>query len=141
MEITASLLQTVAAGQNALFTGTIMRGKNCCSIVHSDGSGLINLKGITNQCRAKFKLTFGANVGLPTGAAIEPITIAVAINGEAVSASTMISSPTATESYNNISTSIYLDVPAGCCYTISIKNIGANDVNIQNANLIVERVA
>lgn len=141
MEITANLLQTVAASQNVLFTDTATRGKNCCSIIHNDGSGLITLRGITNQCRAKFKLTFGGNVGLPAGATVAPITLAVAVNGEVVPASTMISTPTAAEAFNNVSTSIYLDVPAGCCYTISIKNIGEDEIDIQNANLIIERVA
>jgi hypothetical protein len=53
----------------------------------------------------------------------------------------MISTPAAVEEFNNISASIYLDVPAGCCYTISIKNVGTTDVDVQNANLIIERVA
>ena len=36
---------------------------------------------------------------------------------------------------------LYIDVPAGCCYTISVKNIGDDDIDVENANLIVERVA
>lgn len=141
MEITANLLQTVAANANVLFTDTAARGKNCCSIVHRDGSGLVTLRGITNQCRARFKVTFGANVALPAGATVAPITLALATNGEAVGPATMISTPAAAEEFNNVSASVYLDVPSECCYTISVKNISEDDIDVQNANLIVERVA
>lgn len=139
MEITANAIQTVAIGQNVLFTETPVRGS--CSIVHRDGSGLVTLRGITNQCRARFKATFGANVALAEDADIEPIILAITINGEPIGPATMISTPAAVGEYNNVSASIFLDVPAGCCYTISVRNIETIDIDVQNANLIIERVA
>lgn len=139
MEITANALQTVGINDNVLFTDTAVRGN--CSIIHREGSGLTTLKGITNQCRARYRVTFGANVGLPTGAATEPIELAIAVNGEAVLTTTMISTPVAVEEFNNVFTSIFLDIPANCCYQLSVKNIGITEVDVQNANLIVERVA
>lgn len=139
MELTANTLQTVAANNNVLFTDTPVRGS--CSIIHRDDSGLVTLRGITNQCRARFKATFGANVALPAGATVAPITLALAINGEAIGPATMISTPAAAEEFNNVSATIYLNVPAGCCYTISVKNISDDAVDVENANLIIERVA
>lgn len=139
MEITANALQTVEVNQNVQFTETPVRGN--CSIFHRDGSGLITLRGITNQCRARFKVTFSANVALPAGATVAPITLAIAINGEQVASTVMVSTPAAAEEFNNISTSVFLDVPAGCCYSISVRNIGDEDADVENANLIVERVA
>lgn len=139
MEITANALQTVGVNQNVVFTDTPVKGS--CSIVHRDDSGLVTLRGITNQCRARFKATFGANVGLPTGATVGPITLALAINGEQVGPATMISTPAAVEEFNNVSSSIFLNVPAGCCYTISVKNLTESEIDVQNANLIIERVA
>jgi hypothetical protein len=53
----------------------------------------------------------------------------------------MISTPAAVEEFNNVSAGIYLDVPSGCCYTISVKNLTEGDIEVQNANLIIERVA
>ena len=47
MEITAIALQTVAAGEDVAFTETAVNGTNC--IVHRQGSGIIKLRGITNQ--------------------------------------------------------------------------------------------
>ena len=139
MEITANAVQTVAANQNVIFTETPIRGN--CSIIHREGSGLVTLCGITDQCRARFRVSFGANVAIPTGGAVVPIELAIAINGEAIGPATMISTPAAVANFNNVYASIFLDVPAGCCYTISVANIGADAIEVENANLIVERVA
>ena len=139
MEITANALQTVASGANIAFTDSVTRGS--CSIIHSGGSGLITVRGITNQCRARFQAFFNANVAIPTGGTVAPITLAISVNGEAIGPATMISTPAAVEEFNNVSAAIYLDVPAGCCYTISVKNLSEDDVDVQNANLIIERVA
>ena len=139
MEITANALQTVEANQNVLFTDTVVCGS--CSIFHRDGSGLVTLRGITNQCRARFKVTFAANIAIPTGGTVGPISLAIAINGEPVATTTMIETPAAVEEFSNIFSAIYLDVPANCCSQVSVRNITDQAIDVQNANLIVERVA
>jgi hypothetical protein len=139
MELTTNALQTVASNANVIFNDTAVKGN--CSIVHREGSGLVTLRGITNQCRARFRVYFGGNVAIPTGGTAGPITLAIAINGEAMGPTTMISTPAAVETFNNISTEVFLDVPSGCCYTISVINLTAASISVQNANLIVERVA
>lgn len=139
MELTANALQTVEANQNILFTDTAIAGS--CSIIHRAGSGLVTLRGITSQCRARFRVTFGGNVSLPTGGTLGPVSLAIAINGEPVATTTMISTPAALEEFNNVFSSIFLDVPAGCCSQVSVKNTTNQSIDVQNANLIVERVA
>lgn len=139
MEIIANAVQTVAANQNVYFTDTVACGG--CSIVHREGSGLITLRGLTNQCRARYKVTFNANVAIPTGGTVGPISLAVAAEGEPLVYSTMISTPTAVENFNNIGTTVVIDVPRGCCYSIAIRNIGTDPIVVENANLIVERIA
>ena len=74
-EYTATALQTVAANQNVLFTETPVCGNN--SIVHREGSGIITLRGITSQCRARFKVTFGGNITIPSGGTVGPISITI----------------------------------------------------------------
>jgi len=110
-------------------------------MIHRDGSGLVTLRGITNQCRARFKVSFSGNIGLPTGGTVGPISLAIAINGEAVASSEMISTPAAVEEFNNVATFVYLNVPQGCCLTVSVQNTSDDDIDVQNANLIIERVA
>lgn len=139
-EFTAVALQEVEPNQNILFTEEVVCGNN--SIVHRNGSGLVTLRGITNQCRARFKVTFGANVAIPTGGTVGPISVAISLNGEPVASTTMISTPTAVEAFNNISSSIFVDVPCGCCAQIGVKNITVDTaISVQNSNLIIERVA
>lgn len=138
MEITANAIQAVAANQNVLFTETPVCGNN--SIVHREGSGLVTLRGITCQRKARFRIFFSGNIAVPTGSS-GPVSLAIAINGEPVATSSMISTPQAVEQYNNVSSSLYLDVPAGCCMSISVENSGTVPLLVQNANLIAERVA
>lgn len=140
MEITANAVQTVAAGSNVTFTETPISGN--CSIIHTDGSGLVKLRGLTStQCRARFKVYFGANIAVPTGGTVGAISLALSVDGEPVATTTMIATPAAVGEYFNVGSSIYLEVPACCCSTLGVKNIGTAAINVQNANLIVERVA
>lgn len=139
MEITATALQTVEVGQNVLFTETAVGGNT--SMMHRDGSGLVSLRGMTQQCRARFKITFGANVAIPADGTVEPIFLAISLNGEPVSSTLMIETPGAISQFNNVFSAIYIDVPNGCCSTLGIKNVSTIPIDVQNANLIVERVA
>lgn len=139
MEITANELQTILENQNVLFTDTVVPGKACT--MHRDGSGLVSLKGLTNQCRARFKVSFGANIAIPTGGTVGPISLALAIDGEPIATTTMIATPAAVEEFFNVFGAIYLDIPRGCCSQISVRNISTQSVEVQNANLIIERVA
>lgn len=139
MEIIANALQTVEANQNVYFTDSITSGTY--SIQHRASSGLVNLLGTTNQCRARYKLTFGGNIGLPATGTAGPISLALAINGEVVPATTMIMTPTAVSTYFNVFSSMFVDVPRGTMVTVSVKNTSDVPVDVENANLIVERVA
>ena len=139
MEITANAIQTVPANANVIFTETTVCGN--CSIMHREGSGLVTLRGLTNQCRARFRVSFGGNIALPTGGTVGPISLAIAVNGEPVATTTMISTPAAVEEFNNVFSAIFLDIPKGCCSQISVRNISDQPIDVQNANLIVERVA
>jgi hypothetical protein len=139
MEIIAVATQTVAENQHVLFTDSVTCGN--CSIGHREGSGLVTLRGTTAQCRARYKVSFGGNIALPTGATAGPISVSLSIDGEPVAASTMTVTPAAVEEYNNVFGAMFIDVPKGCCMTISVQNTSTQSILVQNANLIVERVA
>lgn len=139
MEIIATAVQTVAENQNVLFTDTVTNGN--CSISHRPGSGLVTLRGTTAQCRARYKVSFGGNIAIPTGGTVEAIQVALAIDGEGLASSTMIVTPAAVEEYFNVFGAMFIDVPKGCCITASVTNTSTQDILVQNANLIIERVA
>lgn len=139
MEIIANLLQTVEENQNVLFTDTVTCGN--CSISHRAGSGLVTLRGLTCQNRARYKVSFGGNIALPTGGTVEAISLALAIDGEPVASTTMIVTPAAVEEFFNVFSAVFIDIPRDCCSTISVQNTSTQAIDVQNANLIVERVA
>lgn len=138
-EYTANAIQTVAVNQDILFTDDPVRGNN--SIMHREGSGLVTLRGITCQCKARFRIFFGANIAVPEGGTAGAISASIAISGETIPTSSMIVTPAAVDEYFNVSASLFIDVPAGCCTNISVKNTSDQAINVQNANIIVERVA
>lgn len=131
--------QTVVQNGNVLFNETAVCGSNC--IKHREGSGIITLRGLTNQCRARFFVNFSANIAIPTGGTVEAISLAIAISGEPVLSSQMISTPAAVEQFNNVSAGVYIDVPAGCCVNIAVENTSGQAVDVSNANIIVTRQA
>ena len=139
MELTANALQTVELNQNVQFTDTAVCGS--CSIMHREGSGLVTLRGLTNQCRARFKAFFSGNIAIPADGTVEAISLALAINGEAIASTTMIQTPAAVEEFANVASAVYIDVPANCCVTVSVRNTSTQAFDVQNANLIIERVA
>ena len=139
MEIIANALQTVAANQNVYFTDEVTSGN--CAIMHRNDSGLVTLKGVTNQCRARYKVTFGGNIAVPAAGTVGAISLALTIDGEPLGATTMIVTPAAVSEFFNVFSAVFIDVPRGCCMTVSVKNISTQAIDVQNANLIVERVA
>lgn len=139
MEITANALQTVNENQNVLFTDSVICGS--CSIMHRGGSGLVSVKGVTDQCRARFKATFGGNIAIPTTGTVGAISLALSLDGEPIGTTTMTVTPAAVEEFWNVFSAIFIEVPRGCCATLGVRNISDQPIDIQNANLIVERVA
>lgn len=138
-EYTNASTVTVAADQNVPFTEVAVFGSPC--IVHREGAGIVTLRGLTNQCRARFKVSFGTNIALPTGGTVGAISAAIAVNGEPLNSATGIVTPTAVDQYGNIYVAANIDVPRGCCLTVAVKNTSGQAINFANANLIVERVA
>lgn len=136
-EYTSAAVQTVAAGQNVLLTETAVAGKPC--IVHRTGSGIVTLRGLTNQCKARFKVSFGANIAIPTGGTVEAVSVSLAINGEPLNSASAIVTPAAVENYFNVYVAAFIEVPRGCCVTIAVENSSTQAISVSNSNLIVER--
>lgn len=139
MEIIANAVQEVSSGSNVYFTDQVTPGS--CAVSHRNDSGLVTLRGLTNQCRARFKVSFGANIAIPSAGTAAPISLAIAIDGEAVRSTTMIVTPGAVSQFFNVFSVIFIDVPRGCCITVSVQNTSDVAIDVKNANLIIERVA
>ena len=138
-EFTSTTIQTVAAGQNLPLTETAIKGSNC--INHRAGAGNVTLRGLTNQCKALFKVSFGGNIAIPTGGTVGAISVALAVGGEALNSATAIVTPAAVDQYSNVFTAVFVEVPRGCCVTVALKNTSTQAISIANSTLLVERVA
>ena len=143
-EYSAIPVQTIGVDENITF----MDGDRACRkgfISHRTGSGIFFLKGATNGCKAVYRVTFDGNIAVAPaddGGVLEPISVALTINGEALGNSTAIVTPAAIGDYFNVSLTTFIDIPCGCCVTVSVENVSAtSSIDVQNANIIFDRVA
>lgn len=139
-EYTAIARQTIPAGQNVPFTESPVPC-NKGYVVHREGSGVFTLRGITNQRCARYKVSFGGNIAIPTGGTVGPISVALALEGEPLGGATAIVTPAAVDEFFNVFAAIYVTVPCGCCVSVAVENTSTQPIDVQNANIIIERVA
>ena len=66
---------------------------------------------------------------------------ALAINGEALTTATATVTPAAVENFFNIYVSASVEVPRGCCVTVSARNTSTQTVDFANSNMEVVRTA
>ena len=143
-------IQLVAPNQNVLLNGSIPCNKGY--VYHREGSGILTLRGIVNNPCANFtryQVTFNANIAVPTDGTVGPIAVALSLNGEALQTSRAIVTPAAVNEYFNVTSTAIITIPKGCCETVSVENVStgttsadaATAINVQNANLVVSRIA
>jgi len=143
-------IQLVEPNQNILMNTVIPCNKGY--VYHRDGSGIVILRGIVNcpqACFARYQVTFNGNIALPEGAEVGPISVALAIDGEPIQTSRAIITPAAVDEYGNVTSTAIITVPRGCCFSVTVENTSAPaapggvapEINVQNANLVVSRIA
>lgn len=130
---------SVASGSNIPFTETAVKANTC--IYHREGAGAVTLRGQTNQCFARYKVSFGGNLAVPEDGTAEAISVAISVNGEPLESATAIYTPADTQEYGNVFTAVFVQVPKGCCTTVAVENTSTQEIYVANSNLIVERVA
>lgn len=141
-EFTYNPIQLIAAGQSAILNTTIPCNKGY--VYHRNESGIVILRGIVNNptnCYARYKVTFNGNIAVPEDGTPGEISVALAIDGEPLLTSNAIVTPTVADAYFNVTSTAFITVPKGCCFSVSVENTSTISINMQNANLVVERVA
>ena len=146
-EYSAKAVQIVNPGETVIFTESpepCTRGL----VRHRDGSGNFLLSGWTprrgcsccNRRRdANYLIDFGANISIPEGGTVEPISLAITIDGSTIPSSNMIVTPAAVDEYFNVSRAINVDIWNGCCESIAVRNTSTQPIQVQNANIIFGR--
>jgi len=141
-EYVNNAIQEVEANENVLLTDSIPCTKGY--VIHRNGSGILTLRGIVNNaCNqfARYQVEFNGNIAIPTGGTVEEISLALAIGSEAIQTSRARVTPAAVENYFNVTSLANITVPKGCCYTLSVENTSGQTIEVQNANLTIERKA
>lgn len=140
-EYSYQLVQTVAEDENVLF----LNGNRCCRkgyIMHNDNSGIFRLKGVSNCCKTIYRVQFNANIAISAGGVVAPISVALVQNGEVLRNAVATVTPAAVGDFFNVSISTFIELPCGCCDTISVRNITDDtSIDVINANIIIDRVA
>ena len=147
-EYLANAVQTIALNQPALFTASIPCTKGY--IYHEDETGIFILRGITTGCFARYQVVFNGNIAIPEGGEVTPIAIVLTVTGEPRVTSRAIYTPAAVDEYGNVTSTAIITVPRGCCFTLSVRYVSAEEdpattptpvIEMQNANLVISRVA
>ena len=141
VEYSYPLVQTVDVDENVLF----LNGNRCCKkglIMHNDSSGVFRVKGVSNCCKTIYKVHFNANIAIAEGGTVEPISVALTQNGEVLRNSIATVTPTVAEAFFNVSFETFIELPCGCCDTITVRNISdTTAIDVINANIVIDRVA
>ena len=150
-EWTSVAAQTVNPGESIVFTENPVP----CTlglILHRNDSGAFLAKGIsaTNQILGRgcgcgsnkvinYNVAFGANVAVPTGETVGPITLAIAVDGSTIAGTEMEVTPTVVEAFTNVSRESSVPIWKGCCQTISVRNTSPIPILVENANIVIRQ--
>lgn len=140
--------QLVDLNNPVVFTASIPCNKGY--IYFEDETGILILRGVTNNCFARYQVTFNGNIALPEGADVTPIAVAITVNGEPRLTSRAIFTPQDAEEYGNVTSTAIVTVPKGCCFSLSVRAVSgitdpadtpAPSINVINSNLVINRIA
>lgn len=144
-------IQLVNPGAPLAFRTSI--GCNKGYVYHRPESGVLILRGIVNNpcCNfARYQVTYNGNIAVPEGGTAGPVAVALSIDGQPIPTSRAIVTPTVADAYFNVTSTAIIDVPKGCCVNVSVLNVSesadpattpAPQINAQNSNLVVNRIA
>ena len=150
-EYLANAVQEVSLNAPIIFTASIPCRRGY--IYHEDETGIFILRGIVNNqsaCYATYQVTFNGNIAIPEEGTETPIAVAITVNGEPRLTSRAIFTPAAVDEYGNVTSTAIIRVPRGCCFSLSVESVSATTdptvtpspvINVQNANLVINRIA
>lgn len=149
-EYSANAIQTVAPGGSVIFTESPVPC-NAGLIYHRDESGAFRLaspSAMNCSCRrrccgsfptANYQVAFHANIQIPEDGEVEPISLAISIDGQVDPSSIMTYTPAAVEKLGNVGADVIIAVPCICrCSSVGVVNVGTQPIQVQNANIVFD---
>lgn len=148
-EYLANAVQNVALDNPIIFSASIPCNRGY--VYHEDETGIFILRGCTNNCFARYQVTFNGNIAVPEGGELTPIAVAITVNGEPRLTSRAIFTPAAVDEYGNVTSTAIITVPKGCCFSVAVRYVDATTddpatvptpvISVQNANIVIDRIA
>ncbi len=150
--LTRDTVESVALNQAIPFIDSIPCNKGY--VFHQNGTGIFVLRGIVNNscnCFARYEVEFTGNVSIPEEGEVTPVATAIVVSGEQRVGSRAIFTPAEAEEYGNVTSRAVVDVPRGCCFTVSVEYVnGTVDdptvvptplINVIDGSLSIDRIA
>lgn len=150
--LTRDSVESVALNSAIPFIDSIPCNKGY--VFHQNGTGIFVLRGIVNNptsCFARYEVEFTGNIAIPDGGDVTPIATAIVVSGEERIGSRSIYTPAAVDEYGNVTSRAVVDVPRGCCFTVSVEYVNGtvNDptvvptpiIDVIDGSLSITRIA
>lgn len=147
--LTRDYVESVALNQAIPFIDSIPCNKGY--VFHQNGTGIFVLRGITNNCFARYQIEFTGNIAIPEEGEVTPIATAIVVSGEERIGSRSIFTPAEVDEYGNVTSRATVDVPRGCCFTVAVEYVnGTVDdptvvptplINVIDGSLSITRTA
>lgn len=148
-EYLANAVQNVSLDNPIIFSASIPCNRGY--VYHEDETGIFILRGCTNNCFARYQVTFNGNIAVPEDGELTPIAVAITVNGEPRLTSRAIFTPAAVDEYGNVTSTAIITVPKGCCFSVAVRYVDATTddpetvptpvIEVQNANIVIDRIA
>ena len=150
--LTRDAVETVALGSAIPFIDSIPCNRGY--VYHQSGTGIFVLRGVVNNscgCFARYNVEFTGNIAIPEEGEVTPIATAIVVSGEQRIGSRSIFTPAEADEYGNVTSRATVDVPKGCCFTVSVEYVnGTVDdptvtptplINVIDGSLSITRIA
>lgn len=150
--LTRDAIETVALNSPVPFVDSIPCTRGY--VWHQSGTGIFVLRGVVNNpscCFARYQVEFTGNIAIPEEGDITPIATAIVVSGEERIGSRSIYTPADVDEYGNVTSRATVDVPKGCCFTVSVEYVNGtvNDptvvptplINVIDGSLSITRTA
>lgn len=145
-------IQTVQPGEAAILDDVRPCTRRPRLVIHDNMTPNIILRGIVNNpcsANAQYNVTYSGNIALAEGATVGEVQLALSVNGYTRPLTIGAATPAAVGDYWHVSGDTTLDVPAGCCTTVTVVNASestgaataAPAIDIRNLNVRVTRTA
>lgn len=145
--------QIIQAGQAAILNNIRPCQKRPQQVLHDDETPNIMLRGIVrNPCCAfaQYNVHYSGNISIPEGGTAGEIQLALSVDGYVRPLTIAAATPAAAEEYWHVSGEATIDVPVGCCPTVTVVNAStsatpattpAPAIEVRNLNVVINRLA